>query len=428
MLAYKVFTTTGARVITALLGLAVMIISTRAFGEEGYGVITMLVLGIMFIGVVNDLAGGSALIYLIPRHGLSRILPLAYFWSLVTAGVGAIIIYYAEPRIAGPYALHIFLVALIHNWFSVNLKVLLGKERITWFNVLTVLQLLFMVLSLLLFIHLASREQIMVYIMAMYLSYGLCFLVSLAMVRKHIHTLKMPGTNILREMGKLGLFTQLANFSQFLNYRLSYYFIQSLWLQPGQGAAPLGVYSAMNRLAEGNWLISKSLALVQYAVLSNREEEQYAQTLTLAFLKLSVLVTLLVTLLLVVLPGTFYQWLLGGTRFDQIPFLIACFSPGILAMAVSHALSHYFAAKGLQRLNAWSSLLGLAVTVSAAIMLIPAYGLPGAAVASSMAHLASCTWLMVAFIKHTRTPLKAFFIKNDDLKMVKRVLKNSVFT
>lgn len=423
MLASKVFSTTGARVITAILSLVVMIISTRAFGEEGYGVIAMFVLAIMFIGVVNDLAGGSALVYLIPRHGLSRIFPVAYFWALVTAAAGAIIIHYAEPRIAGPYAWHIFLVALIHNWFSVNLKVLLGKERITLFNILTVLQLLFMVLSLLLFIYLADREQITLYIMAMYVSYGVCFLVSLLLVGKHLHRLQFPGVSLLREVGKLGLFTQLANFSQFLNYRLSYYFIQSLWLQPGHGAAPLGVYSAMNRLAEGNWLISKSLALVQYAVLSNRREEAYAQTLTLAFLKLSVLVTFLLTLLLVVLPGEFYQWLLGGARFDQIPFLILCFSPGILAMAMSHSLSHYFASRGLQRLNAWSSLLGLAVTVLAALLFIPSFGLAGAAVASSLAHLTSCIWLFVAFIRHTGTPLKAFFIGKSDVKLVKKVLK-----
>ncbi|MFO8054967.1 MAG: hypothetical protein R6U19_07400 [Bacteroidales bacterium] len=144
MLIRKVFGTAGARVFTALMAMLVMIVSTRAFGDDGYGVITMIMLSIMFIGMFNDLIGGAALVYIIPRYKLSEVLTLAYLWSLFTATAGAVILYFYDGDVAGPYVHHVFFIALIYNLFSVNLKSLLGLERIAVFNVFNVLQVLFL--------------------------------------------------------------------------------------------------------------------------------------------------------------------------------------------------------------------------------------------------------------------------------------------
>ncbi|MFO8055408.1 MAG: polysaccharide biosynthesis C-terminal domain-containing protein, partial [Bacteroidales bacterium] len=253
--------------------------------------------------------------------------------------------------------------------------------------------------------------------------YGICFLGTLAYIISYNGMIRpVFNPNIIKQISRLGVYTQMANIAQFLNYRLTYFFIKSFWLSPGQSTAPLGVYGAMNKLVDGNWLISKSLSLVQYSVLSNREEETYAQKLTLAFVKFSLIITALITAALIVLPGSFYQWLLGGESFSQIPRLILIFSPGILAMSVNNILAHYFAAKGLQKINAMVSLLGLVITVVAGLLLIPAYGLPGAAYTSSIAHTASTIMIIALFLSRTKLHLSAFLISKSDITLAKNLV------
>ncbi|MCF8218870.1 MAG: polysaccharide biosynthesis C-terminal domain-containing protein [Bacteroidales bacterium] len=427
MLINKIFGTVGARLLSAILSFTVLIVSTHSFGADGYGVITMIILSIMFIGMFNDLMGGGALVYLIPRNKLSELLSISYTWSFFTALAGSIIAYFFDKELVGPYALHVFFLAVLHNWFTINQKVLLGKERIGIFNILIVIQLFILLSSLFLFVNLMPGNDPILYIYALYFSYGLAFLISFSFVFGYLKSENnkiLIRKEVVKRVISLGFYTQIANLTQFFNYRLTYYFIQTFWISSGGSAAPLGVYGSTNKIVEGNWLVSKSLSLVQYSVLANREGEDYAQNLTLSFLKLSFFVTFLITLVLVILPGTFYEWLFGGQEFQKIPQLILLLSPGILAVSLNNSISHYFAGKGLQRINAIGSLLGFSGTVIAGLLLVPVWGLTGAAITSSIAHVLGTGFMIYIFIRKTQIKTSDFCLKRTDLNLVKKILAN----
>lgn len=424
MLIKKVFGTAGARVLNAVIAFAVLIISTHLFGADGYGVITMVVLSIMFINMFNDLIGGGALVYLIPRNRLSELLLISWIWSLFTAAAGAGVLLLFDDPLVAPYAWHVFLLSALRNLFTINQKVLLGKEKIAAFNVFSVVQILVVLLSLLLLRFFSDDAQVIHYLYAMYASFGISFLLSSYFVIPHLKTEEFRiSFAVIRRAVSLGFFTQIANITQFLNYRLTYYFIQTFWSSATGTAAPLGIYGSTNKLVEGNWLISKSLSLVQYSVLSNKDEESYAQRLTLSFFKISVLITTFITLILVLLPAEFYNWLFGGQAFEQIPVLILALAPGIVAISMSNIIAHYFAGKGLQRINAIGSVIGFAATVVAGLLLVPEYGLQGAAYTSSIAHSLAAVYMLLIFLNKTQLSVRHLLINKVDIDLFKGMLK-----
>lgn len=320
-----------------------------------------------------------------------------------------------------------FFLAVLHNWFTINQKSLLGKERIGVFNILTVTQLFILLAGLFLLVNLLPNNDPVLYIYALYFSYGLAFLISFLYIFQYIRKENnkiLIQKNVLKRVISLGFYTQIANLTQFFNYRLTYYFIQTFWISSGGSTAPLGVYGSTNKLVEGNWLVSKSLSMVQYSVLSNREGEDYAQNLSLSFFKLSFLITFLITVVLVILPGSFYDWLFGGEEFQKIPELILLLSPGILAVSMNNSISHYFAGKGLQRINAIGSLFGFGGTVIAGLLLIPFYGLNGAAITSSIAHVLSTSYMIFIFTQKTQIKISDFLLKRSDIDLIKKMLLN----
>lgn len=417
----KIFQTAGARFFSALITFLVMIISINAFGSEGYGVIGMITLNIMLIGMFNDFVGGGALVYLVPRHSLTELLIISYLWSVFTAVTGAILVHFFDD-VSGQYAVHIFFIALLHNFFAVNTKVFLGQERIRLFNVLLVIQLLLLAAALSVFVFLMDASDIQFYVRALYLSYGFSLFISLFFLAGKTGKFRLKvSRDLIKQSVRLGFFSQVANIAQFLNYRLTYYMIQKFWVENGSTSV-LGVYNATNKFVEGSWLVSKSLSLVQYSVLANRDDEQYALRLTLAFFKLSFLITFLITLVLVLLSPDFYQWLLQEEKFGKIPGIILAMSPGILVISINNIISHYFAGKGLQWINARGSLTGLAVTLIAGLILVPEYGIWGAAYTTSLAHIASFTYMFFTFLKKTYTGITDFMPGRSDIKLVKKML------
>lgn len=100
----------------------------------------------------------------------------------------------------------------------------------------------------------------------------------------------------------MGGLIQLAGLLQTLNYRFSYFLLKKFF-----GEATLGRFDAGNKLSEGIWLISKSIALVQYSRLSNESDQDKSAVITLGLVKVSLGVTLAGVLLLLLIPSTIFR-------------------------------------------------------------------------------------------------------------------------
>lgn len=414
----KIAGTAFARFLNTLLGFAVVVVAARAFGAEGYGTIVLVILGIAFIQLVNNFIGGPALVYLVPRHEVSKLFILSYIWALVVSVVGANLLY-VFGMIPPEYRWETMLLSLISNWASVNMMILIGKEKIKFYNIISVLQTALIYISIMVFIYVLGRDGIDYYIYALYIAYLSSFFLSLAAIRRYI---VFSGLNQigrpLKSIFHYGGLMQLASILQFFNYRMSYYLLERFY-----DKSTLGMFAVGVQLAEGMWLISKSVALVQYSRISNEPgNAAYAKSITLIFLKFTFIATLLMLLVLITLPSDVFVFVFGA-GFTQVKPVIFSLSPGILTLSSSHIFSHYFSGTGKPQHNTKSSALGFIVVLVSGFLLIPDSGLIGAGIATSLSYITIFIYQLYWFRRESGAGLREMLISASDLDRIKKELK-----
>lgn len=406
--------TIAARIITTVIGLLVSMIAGHRLGTTGLGTIGLIVLGITLIRIGTDLIGGSALVYLVPRVRLRRLLLPGYAWAVVTAslGYGVVHLFGLVPE---GYAGHVALLALMQGIYSIHFNVLIGQQRIRTYNQIGVVQsvLLIAVFGL---ICRSGQATAMAYVTASYCAFGSVVILSSLALRRTQPVKDDGRTDVLRLLLRQGAYIQGANATQLLNYRLAYWLIEKF-----RGTAALGIYTVANQLAEGAWLVPKSLAVVLYSKVSNTEGAEGQRLLTLTFLKMSMACASAVVLVLLLLPDGVFQWAFGP-EVVGITLLIALLVPGILSMAASQAFSHYFSGTAQNKHNVIGSGLGLVATVAAGLSLIPAYGLTGAAISASLAYGINAIYQAIAFMRLTRSTFKDLWPNSPDIQRIRELL------
>ncbi|MCB0790387.1 MAG: polysaccharide biosynthesis C-terminal domain-containing protein [Flavobacteriales bacterium] len=399
--------------------LLVIMVAGHALGTEGLGVISLVVLGITIVQLVNNLVGGGALVYLAPRAPRRELLWPAYAWALITAGLAGVGLHLAADlgNGSGPtlvpegYGPHVVVLALMQSLYNVHLNLLVGHQHLRTFNRITALQGLVLLVAFIMAIRLPGPHDAHRYVQASYAAFGTTLLLStIALLRVKAPALLTAEENVLRRMVRQGTQIQTANLLQLLNYRLAYYLIETF-----RGLSALGVYSVANQLAEGAWLAPRSLGLVLYSTVSNTEEQDRQRDLTLALMKLAVLAATVVIAVLLVLPGVLYSTLFGPEIVGLFP-LIALLAPGIIAMSASQAFSHFYSGTGRNRHNAIGSLLGTVMTIGAGLLLIPRYGLHGAALTASLAYGANAIYQLIVFLRITQGGAADLWITRQDLE------------
>jgi len=398
----------------------VVIINARNLGAGGVGEITLLVLGITIILLISNVVGGGALVYLIPRFDLFTILVPAYFWSFLSAIIGAYALSFFEliPRI---YTHHVLFLSLFQSLASTNLNVLLGKEKIKQFNFISVFQVVVLIGSLILFFFYLNRIEVISYIYSMYLAYFSSFLISAFAIRKFVNFEGFEKFDeAIIQIFKYGTYVQLANLLQLLNYRLGYFIIERFLGKPS-----LGVFSVGTQVSEGLWLFGKSVAMVQYSRISNSTDAVYARILTLRFIKFVFVLTFSLLAILILIPDSFFV-LIFMKDFSGLHQIILSLSPGILAMSVSMILSHFFSGTGRHYHNTISSGIGLVLTLIFGFTLIPEFGILGAGITASISYFASAGYQLIVFMKITKTSAGNFLLSGDDISFIKNEISEII--
>lgn len=390
----KVITgTIAARIITTAMGLLISVIAGHRLGLEGLGTIGLIVLGITLIRLGMDLVGGSALVYLVPRVALGRLLRPGYAWAVLAAGVGYGIVRVFK-LVPDGYAGPVAVLAFLQGIHAIHLSVLIGQQRIRANNIIAVVQAVVLVAAFGVLAR-APEADAHAFITASYISIVAALLLSIFSMRKHVKPHAEAPQNVIRLLLRQGAYVQVANGMQLMNYRLAYWLIEKF-----QNTAALGIYTVANQLAEGAWLVPKSLAVVLYSKISNTEGPEGQRLLTLTFLKTSMACASSVVLVLVLLPSTVFQWVFGPEVVGITP-LIMLLVPGILSMAASQAYSHFFSGTARNVHNVIGSGLGLVATVVAGLLLIPVYGLFGAAISATLAYSINAVYQTIAFMRIT---------------------------
>ena len=223
----------------------------------------------------------------------------------------------------------------------------------------------------------------------------------------------------MRSLMSFSFIVFITNTIQFLAYRIDYWIILHY-----QDAGQLGIYAQANRFAQLLWVVPNILAALMIPAIASPQsrlnENDFAKfTRIIIYTSLGIVAAIVLIsygLYLNFLPEEFY----GG--FKALLFML----PGFYFFVITILLAAWFAAQRLLWINFYGSLICLVVIFIADILLIPKFGIYGAAIGNTIGYTASTLFCVYMFLKRSPYGLKdLFFIRKNDLQ---RVIKLKLYS
>lgn len=408
---------------------AITVLVTRVTGAHGRGVYTLVYSLANLAAILTALGISWAGIYYIGK----RLFPLADVAStlLTVAMVAAAV---AIAGLAAAYFLFqhsyfhdvtptqalimLALTALI-QLSSTTASIVLGMNRPLHFAGLSLLQFaVALVVQLVLAVagSLTATSALVALLIGAASSGG----VGLVLVGREVPIRLGVDLKILRRFLNFGIRSYVANLMQFMNYRLDALIVNGLL-----GIVSVGYYSIATAMAETLWYGANAVALVMFPHVSSLERKE-ADRITPVVCRNAVFMTLIGAVVMFAVSRQLVLFVFGP---GMVPVLhpLWLLLPGIVALSAAKVISSYLSGIGKPTYSTYVGAGTVVLTVILDLLLIPLYGINGAAVASSIVY--SCTAVAYVWIFKRESGagvLETLIVRPVDFIRYRRVLDSTV--
>ena len=408
---HKIIQTIFSKGIISIINFLIVLITARYLGAEGRGQISILFLNITVILLFNDIIGGSALVYIIPKKNPYSLLLPALFVGFFT-GLLFPLLFHLYFHFSTTEFVYFFILTLLSNLSSISNAFLNGFQKIKQSNSASISQSITIIGTLVFQFFILSNYSVFSFYHALSLGYLVNLLISIFYLKGDFKPSSFSWVESLIFMAKYGIVVQAGNIFQLLNYRFCYYVLDSA--NDLQSRENVGVFSTASSISEAVWVIMNGIAMVQYATLSNRNNPQLAINITIKLAKISFALSVFALLILNSLPSNVFIFLFGKDFIDIKTYCLLL-APGIAMAGLTGIYSHYFSATGNMKISATSAFVGLIITLSFSFILIPMYGAKGAAYTNCISYIVSSLFLLFMFKKQSQTSFYNLFFKWNKL-------------
>ncbi|QQQ27319.1 oligosaccharide flippase family protein [Chryseobacterium indoltheticum] len=404
----KVVQTFISRFLILILSFGLVIFSTNMWGSEGKGTISIVIANVALVSFFSSIFSGSSTSYFARKFKVEQVLVYSYLWSLIVGTAVPLIFSFAA--IQNEFLYYLIGISVLSSLLSTNISLFIGTQNIRFFNIYTVLQQLVHVLFIAILIYIVKLKDVSVYFLAQIFCLAFLFLTSFFLILKKCKFSEFSfSKSVFLNMFEYGWKTQLSAFIQFLNYRLSFYFLEYF-----EGIAAVGIFSIGITFSEAIWTITRSIAVVLYSDVVNSESKEESIVKTKSSLKLSFTLMLVFVLGILIIPGFVYPFIFGK-EFSDTKLIMLLLAPGILAIAVSDMIGYYFSGiKELKILNI-KSIVGLLITVGFSFFAIPKWGIWGACFVTTSSYVVSAAILFWKFYQSTEFKIRDYIISKDEI-------------
>lgn len=346
-----------SRTATAGFSFAVIILLSQGLGPADRGQAGLYGAVIAAALLVAEFAGGGTIPYLQQSQPLTFLLSVYRRWSVLASVLVVGLAGWAK----GVPVLHtagLLLIALANCQATVHQHVFLACQQFRWFNWLMLLPagLVAMGTAVSWFIGKLSIEN---FLIVLIISWLFTSSIGWQKVKKlAAGGIDTPVASSLRSVFGAGVLNQSTQLLGLMNTRLAY------WLLP---AAALGAFANALALAEALLIIPGAMGQVLYAQLVQKVGGPVGGRLRRSLLW-TVPAVLLGVLVLVLLPGSFYRWLLGPANGGVGPYLLVL-APAMVVYGVYIVLSYWQSAYGRFWINLVAILIGFCFSLVALLVL-----------------------------------------------------------
>jgi Membrane protein involved in the export of O-antigen and teichoic acid len=417
--------TIGARYVVAFLNLLLIFINSKVLGRDGMGVIGIIYASANIAVIFNSVLCGNTIIYFINKYNLRCVFYPAYIWAFIGSAIACMVMYLFKMLPDG-YEVIIFCLAVLISLVAANSLMLLGKDNVKGFNIIYIFQGILMFIMLILLYYWADYKSVRGYLVGLFTANVAAYILSIILLSPYLRgkekkTADKPFSAILKEMFLYGIWSGADNLAEGLTTRLNYFFVQNTG-----GYGNVGLLESGTKMSESVWHLSNSISYIEYNSVSKTTDRLEQKRITLRLFKLTYCALILVMGAIVCIPEWIFTEYLFTPEFAGIREVIIGLSVGIVALGSNRIISHYFIGSGNIRYSTFCSVFGLLVLLVAGLILIPAYGVVGAAYTSSIAYSCMLIFSIVVFMKQTKTSLRELLLSKNDIKELIVKMKGSL--
>lgn len=402
-----------SKVFTAFFSLGSSILLSRYLGKNAMGDIALVVMGVTFSLIFSGVWAGPVLTYFASRKPIKGLLIPAYISGFLFSLIIPPILSYFGLLKSELIVLTI-LIGICQNIHGAHLSFLLGIEKVRVHNQSALLQVIIVFVGFGSLI-LTGNESLANYLYLVAFSFFVSAIISAFYIKSTVEN-ESRIIQISLETAKYSSSIQISNLMHFFNYRISYYFIDSLL-----GTATLGLFSLAMQIMEGVLLLSRSISTVLFSRVSasNNADEKIHKTL-LSF-KLAMLSTIACVIGLFILPSSAFT-LLFGPEFEGLKNVFYHVSAGIIFLSGLNILSSFFSGNYNASVNLYTSFIGLIAILACGWPMTKYLNLAGAGWANAISLGSGLALAIYILVKNYPVKVKDLLPQKHEFQAIKSFL------
>ncbi len=409
-----------ARVLMFLVQGVAALLLARSLGPEGRGLYALIVIVPHIAAMICNFGFSATTAYFVSSGRLSRerVLGISLAIPLFTGIAALFLLYWAAPLYVHYYPevpIHIFRWGLLLIPFIAIFNNLLGyfqgQKRFVAFNLINLFNPVIFLLIFGGFVLLLNAT-----IPRAIYAWQAGFVVPVLFGLFFAFSNTRPSFAVARrDIAKFTRYSSRIAFNEifsFLNYRLDIFMI-GYFLD----ARAVGLYTIAVVIAETLWFLASSTASVLLPNFAERGQREAVTLFHRAFA--GVLWLTLGLVLLLMLVDDFVVRFAFGSAFLPSLAPLQFLYPGVLLFSLYKIISSFLAARGFPHIIMRFALFGVVVNLGLNLLLIPRWGIAGAAIASSFSYGGMFFLALLTFLRQYSASLRPlFWVNSADLRRV----------
>jgi len=201
-------------------------------------------------------------------------------------------------------------------------------------------------------------------------------------------------THDLRSLFHFSIVVFITNLVQFFAYRADYWLINYF-----RSESELGIFSQANRFAQMLWVLPNILAAMLIPLIAAPGGDFNEKGVIRLVRVINYSNILVIGIIILVALLTYDLFLPASFSAGLFPLLLMI--PGYYFFCINILLAAFFSSRRLLWVNLIGSSLCFIVIILADLILIPPFGIQGAAIADSIAYSAAAIFSILSFMRHT---------------------------
>lgn len=252
------------------------------------------------------------------------------------------------------------------------------------------------------------------------LSIAALLLFTIATMRRHVNFRPSVNWKAMKAQVSFGSRSHFGWILQALNHRLDVFMIAAMIGTGGVGHYLVGV-----NLAELTWWVPLALGTALFPKAAAMDSESNFEMSAVACRR-TLVVTLLAGLGLLLVAPRAIPLVYGGQFVPSVTIFLILLPSGLF-YTVHKVLGSSLSAHGMPQATLYSGLISLPLTVGLNVLMIPRWGITGAAIASDIAYAVNAAVVLVLFVRVSGLPLPKILLFNaSDFRAAQDNLKTKV--